>query len=337
LKNNQLNSLPSEISKLTNLKILFLNDNRLKVIPPTVGLLPQLEAISLGGNARLEVPPARMIKHPFDLESPESTRDIMRYLRDLLPAATISLDHISNEPETTAHTSTVSSVECGTLVRKKFSLRKLSRSMSSTAAKNPLQSLPNILQQAVSLANLAKKQTAEQQHKHEREIKKSRKQSKITATGLTEKMKQERENFQDQMAKQKESFEEQLNQQKVLFEAKLQREQDATAQKLAKVASDRKQEQEAADIKFSKLDKEFQQFLGNDLQGCNKEELKVLLQRHKKAAERIEDAVERVTKFEISLTKGADCETRRRGQAVPGVSRIPKDPCLNSLRSQGSV
>ena len=56
LSNNQLSSLPNEITQLTHLKIIFASNNNFTVLPRVLSLCPLLEMISFKSNQIIEVP-----------------------------------------------------------------------------------------------------------------------------------------------------------------------------------------------------------------------------------------------------------------------------------------
>ena len=56
LSNNQLSSLPKEISQLIHLKIIFASNNQFKTLPETLGLCPKLEMVGFKSNKITEVP-----------------------------------------------------------------------------------------------------------------------------------------------------------------------------------------------------------------------------------------------------------------------------------------
>lgn len=62
LSDNQLSSLPEEISTLTHLKILFASNNCFTALPAVLGQCPQLEMIGFKSNHIIEVPAAALPK-----------------------------------------------------------------------------------------------------------------------------------------------------------------------------------------------------------------------------------------------------------------------------------
>ncbi|TEW56202.1 protein kinase [Psychromonas sp. RZ22] len=62
LSNNQLSSLPDELSQLTQLKIIFASNNCFKVLPSVLGKCPKLEMIGFKSNQITTVPEASLPK-----------------------------------------------------------------------------------------------------------------------------------------------------------------------------------------------------------------------------------------------------------------------------------
>jgi len=73
LNENQLSSLPSELSNLPNLASLGLIGNQLSSVPPEIGNLPKLTSLSLEDNPLISPPPEVFI---------QGTSAILEYLQD---------------------------------------------------------------------------------------------------------------------------------------------------------------------------------------------------------------------------------------------------------------
>ncbi|MEH1913180.1 leucine-rich repeat domain-containing protein [Nostoc sp.] len=78
LYNNQLSSLPPEISQLSNLTTLDLFNNQLSSLPPEISQLSNLTSLSLKNNPQLSSPPPEIVE--------QGTEAILTYLRARLEA-----------------------------------------------------------------------------------------------------------------------------------------------------------------------------------------------------------------------------------------------------------
>ena len=78
LNNNQLSSLPPEISQLSNLTELYLNHNQLSSLPPEISQLSNLVELYLNNNPQLSSPPPEIVE--------QGTQAILTYLRARLKA-----------------------------------------------------------------------------------------------------------------------------------------------------------------------------------------------------------------------------------------------------------
>ncbi|RCJ36300.1 hypothetical protein A6769_16495 [Nostoc punctiforme NIES-2108] len=78
LDNNQLSSLPPEISQLSNLTWLSLYNNQLSSLPPEICQLSNLIILFLDNNPQLSSPPPEIVE--------QGTEAILTYLQARLEA-----------------------------------------------------------------------------------------------------------------------------------------------------------------------------------------------------------------------------------------------------------